>query len=350
MEAERKAAKEREDEIRFLVEARNEISEAKKQLEAKREETRRAEEQRKIEEAQLALERKEFEELKLEFQKHKTQTEQRFAQERRELEEAQRLEKERLAEIRREELRKAAEAQRLEEEKKALEAQRLENNKENEEDNIVSLDSSTSYDHVELLRKKREAQEKLNNTIQNISIEHIDIKEKLEKITENDIVDEDLIFCSEIIDKIDNINTRKRIDLISEIIAKEDVILDIITDGIEQEYFQGEIIECQQYLKIINRKRQFIVEKGNEQLQYALSKEDNKYLLNNVVTELEKNARSMISTCNTLVKRYVSGLKEKTNFQKKCNKKVKSTHGYIIIGLELILFLGTLLIIYLTNK
>ena len=69
-----------------------------------------------------------------------------------------------------------------------------------------------------------------------------------------------------------------------------------------------------------------------------------------MVTEVKIITLKQLGLYDGLVKKYVNGLKEKSEFYKKCHIKVKTTHGLLYIGIELLIFFGTLLIIYLIKK
>ena len=139
-------------------------------------------------------------------------------------------------------------------------------------------------------------------------------------------------------------------DVVNELISKQDGIVDFVKLGVEQEDFTGDKEKCLEIINDIIEKRESLVNDGTTSIKQAVLKENNKTLLRNVVKGIEKDTKDYIKLGNVLVKKYVNGITDKSEFYKKCNIKVKTKYGLLYIGIELLIFFGTLLVIYLIKK
>ena len=192
---------------------------------------------------------------------------------------------------------------------------------------------------------------KLNNEIQVNIPEHIEPKKKVEGLLEEkEQIEIICAFDNDLISDIQNKNLIKRMNVVNELISKEDSIIGFIKEGLQEEDYTGDKELCLRLVEDLKEKREEIVSEGNHNLKRALATANNKSLLKNVVKGIEGDTRQLIRMSNSLVNKYVNGLKEKSEFYKKCHIKVKTTHGLLYIGIELLIFFGTLLIIYLIKK
>ena len=225
---------------------------------------------------------------------------------------------------------------------------------EEKEQNEEGVVEPAELDHVEILRKKREAQRKLNSEIpSSIKDDHKEIKDKLkEKLEREDILveekEETKPISKDLIDQFDNPKHIVRLNLINEyFISKEDLIALVDqeienTDLTENPEKQRVCIKLLDEYKINRENALDMINSDLDELANKSEKEINEYLRG-----LESFVSDMNRAGDEVVKIFVDSMKETSAFVKICNKKVKTKIGSIFIAAELVILALVFLLLYL---
>ena len=223
------------------------------------------------------------------------------------------------------------------------------------EDQDIDEEEINSHEHVEILRKKREAQMKLNDDLPDSKEEQLKkkIQEQVASNKEEMIEEENpqnLPFAEELINKIDDKKLAMRLSIVNELIVEKDAQLDLVEQGLDIEGFEGDVENCTKRLEKIKNDREALLDISNNKLNVLLESKAEKVEFEKCIKEIECEADRIGLAEERLIDIYVKGLKDSSKFAKLCKKKVHTKWGAMFIAGEVVIFLLILLIIYLCNK
>ena len=241
------------------------------------------------------------------------------------------------------------------EEKENMEKENIINEVEEKVNDEEVVIEPSELDHVEILRKKREAQRKLNSEIpSSIKDDHKEIKDKLkEKLEkEDDIVEEekedDKPISNDLIEKFENPKHVIRLNIINEyFISKEDLIalVDKEIENVDLTENPEKQRVCIKLLDEYKINRENALDMINSDLNDLATKSEKE--INEYLRGLESFVSDMNHAGDEVIKIFIDSMKEKSAFVKICTKKVQTKIGSIFIAAEILILALAFLLLYL---